>query len=82
MQATYAPEFVTLVSSLILVLRGLNTQPYTSQGSATKLKKLNKHSETHYLLTTELISKSSFHISNKDKCIAAYKHTSTHEILT
>ena len=38
MQATYAPEFVTLVSSLILVLRGLNTQPYTSQGSATKLK--------------------------------------------
>ena len=31
---TYAPELVTLVSSLTLVLRGLNTQPYTGCCSA------------------------------------------------
>lgn len=32
------PEIFTLVSSLTLLLQNLITQPYTDQGSATRLK--------------------------------------------
>ena len=83
-------ELVTLVSIFTLLWQSLTNQSCSRWSTATKLKKLTKHSETHSLLTivylkTDLISKPSVYITYRYKYITTYVQRNakyTHKIET